>query len=113
MKKLIQMAAILAAVLIGGCTTVEISAPGSLSGVDVKGAGGKADRAIMLGNEGYYLFHAWPIVSGDVSWDAKKGGIADGISFFSDEMAQVELKIWLLIRTAGVSGACSSSSARL
>ena len=87
MKTLIRAAAIAAAVLVGGCTTVEISSPGSLKGVDVKGAGGKADHAIMLGNEGYYLFQCIPIVAGDVTWDSRKGGIFDEISFFSNELA--------------------------
>ena len=87
MKTLVQAAAIAAAVLVGGCTTVEISSPGSLKGVDVKGAGGKADRAIMLGNEGYYLFQCLPLVAGGVSWDAKVGGIVNEVSFFSDELA--------------------------
>ena len=86
MKTLFSAAAIAAAVLVGGCTTVEISSPGTLKGVDVKGAGGKADRAIMLGNEGYYLFQCVPIVAGDVTWDSKKGGIVDEISFFSNEL---------------------------
>ena len=87
MKTLLQVAAIAAAVLVGGCTTVEISSPGTLKGIDVKGAGGKADRAIMLGNEGYYLFQCIPIVAGDVTWDARKGGIVDEISFFSNELS--------------------------
>ncbi len=87
MKTLIQVAAIAVAVLVGGCATVEISSPGALKGIDVKGAVGKADRAIMLGNEGYYLFQCIPIVAGDVTWDAKKGGIVDEISFFSNELA--------------------------
>ena len=87
MKTLIQVAAVAAAVLVGGCTTVEISSPGSLKGVDVKGAGGKADRAIMLGNEGYYLFQCIPLVAGDVTWNERKGGIVNEISFFSNELA--------------------------
>ena len=87
MKTLIQVAAIAVAVLVGGCATVEISSPGALKGIDVKGAVGKADRAIMLGNEGYYLFQCIPSVAGDVTWDAKKGGIVDEISFFSNELA--------------------------
>ena len=86
MKTLVRAATIAAAALVAGCTTVEISSPGTLAGIDVKGAGGKADRAIMLGNEGYYFFHAWPIVVGDVSWDSKRGGIVDEFSFFSDEL---------------------------
>ena len=87
MNRPIHAAVVAATVLVGGCTTVEISSPGSLKGVDVKGAGGNADRAIMLGNEGYYLFQSIPLVAGDVSWDAKKGGIVNGVSFFSDELA--------------------------
>ena len=87
MKTLVQAAAIAAAVLVGGCTTVEISSPGTLKGIDVKGAGGKADRAIMLGNEGYYLFQCIPLVAGDVTWDSRKGGIVDEIVLFSDELA--------------------------
>ena len=87
MKTLLQAAAVAAAVLVGGCTTVEISSPGSLKGVDVKGAGGKADRAIMLGNEGYYLFQCIPLVAGDVTWNERKGGIVNEISFFSNELA--------------------------
>ena len=86
MNPIVRAAAIVAAVLVGGCTTVEISSPGSLKGVDVKGAGGKADHAIMLGNEGYYLFQCIPIVAGDVTWDSRKGGIVDEISFFSNEL---------------------------
>ena len=87
MKALFSTVAIAAAVLVGGCTTVEISSPGTLKGVDVKGAGGRADRAIMLANEGYYLFQCIPLVAGDVTWDEKKGGIVNEISFFSDELA--------------------------
>ena len=87
MKTIVRAAMIAAAVLVGGCTTVEISSPGTLKGIDVKGAGGKADRAIMLGNEGYYLFQCIPLVVGDVNWDEKKGGIVNEISFFSDELA--------------------------
>ena len=86
MKTLFSAAAIAAAVLVGGCSTVEISSPGTLKGIDVKGAGGKADRAIMLGNEGYYLFHCIPLVAGDVTWDSRKGGIVDDIAFFSGEL---------------------------
>ena len=86
MKTLMQAVMIAAAILVGGCTTVEISSPGSLKGVDVKGAGGKADRAIMIGNEGYFLFHCIPLVAGDVTWDARKGEIVDEIAFFSDEI---------------------------
>ena len=87
MKTLIQVAAIAAAVLVGGCTTVEISSPGTLKGIDVKGAGGKADRAIVFANDGYFLLDSIPLVSGDVSWDAKKGGVVGDIAFFTNDLA--------------------------
>lgn len=86
MKTLVRAAMVAAAVLVGGCATVEISSPGSLKGIDVKGAGGKADRAIMIGNEGYFLFHSIPLVCGDMTWDANKGRIVDDVSFFSNEL---------------------------
>lgn len=84
MKRMGLIAA--AALLLGGCATVEISSPGTLKGVDVKGAGGKADRVIMLANEGYYLFHSIPLAAGNVGWDGVNGGIKNGPAFFSDEL---------------------------
>ena len=72
---------------LGGCATVELSSPGSLSGVDVKGAGGKADRVLVLQNEGYYLFHSFPIVTGDVTWSAEDREIDGGIRFFSHQLS--------------------------
>ena len=87
MKTLIQAAAIVAAVLVGGCTTVEISSPGTLKGIDVKGAGGKAEQAIMLENEGYYFFFTWPVVTGSLDWDAGAKGIENSIKLFSNELA--------------------------
>lgn len=84
MMKRVLLASVLVAM--AGCTTVEISSPGSLGEIDVKGAGGKADRVIMLGNEGYYFFHTWPIMTGDVSWNARKGGIVNEVEMFSDEL---------------------------
>ncbi len=73
--------------LAGGCATVKISSPGSLKGVDVHGARGQADRAIMIGNEGYYLFHTFPLCAGDVTWDEEDNEIHGGFTIFSHQLA--------------------------
>ena len=69
-----------------GCSTIHISSPGTLKGVDVKGADGRADRAISIGNEGYYLFQCWPIVSGSMEWDSRTKEVEDDIALFSSEV---------------------------
>ena len=86
MKKLKLAMVAAAGLLAAGCATVEISSPGSLKGVDVKGAGGKADRAIMVANEGYYLFQTLPLAAGDVSWVAGSNEIDGSTVFFSEEL---------------------------
>ena len=86
MKKLKLAMVAAAGLLAAGCATVEISSPGSLKGVDVKGAGGKADRAIMVANEGYYLFQSLPLVAGDVSWVTGRNEIDGSAVFFSEEL---------------------------
>lgn len=86
MKKLKLAMVAAAGLLAAGCATVEISSPGSLKGVDVKGAGGKADRAIMVANEGYYLFQTFPLAAGDVSWVAGSNEIDGSTVFFSEEL---------------------------
>ncbi len=75
-----------ASVLLGGCSTVIISSPGTLSGVDVKGADGKADRVIMVANEGYYLFQWLPLVAGDVTWNEKDNDLSGGTKLFSNQL---------------------------
>ena len=75
MKTLVSAAAIAAAVLVGGCSTVKMSEKGSLVGIDVKGANGKAERTLCVGNEGCFLFNTIPLLSGDMDWNAKKKGI--------------------------------------
>lgn len=82
-----SLCALTAAMLLSGCSTVIISSPGTLSGVDVKGANGKADRVIMVANEGYYLFQGLPLVAGDVTWDAEDKEVAGGIKLFSNQLS--------------------------
>lgn len=79
--------AALALVAASGCATVHISSPGTLAGVDVKGAGGRANRAIMVSNGGIYLFHCIPIVSGSMKWVPGANGVDGGADFFSDNLA--------------------------
>lgn len=76
-----------AALAFSGCASVEISSPGSLAGVDVKGAGASADCAIMVGNEGYFLFRRFPLVTGDVKWNRYRREIEDGVVFFTDGLS--------------------------
>lgn len=85
--KVSSLYALVAAVLLSGCSTVIISSPGTLSGVDVKGANGKADRVIMVANEGYYLFQGLPLVAGDVTWDCEEKEISGGIKLFSHQLS--------------------------
>lgn len=82
---------ITAAALLSGCCTVLISSPGTLAGVDVKGADGKADRVIMVANEGYYLFQMIPIVSGDVYWDETENEVKGGIRLFSEQLVPTRM----------------------
>ena len=75
-----------AALCLAGCSTVAISEKGSLAGVDVKGADGRADRTLCVGNEGCWLFNSLPILSSSMDWNAKKGGIDPyDLSLFKNE----------------------------
>ena len=85
MKRL--FAGIALAALAAGCNTVVISSPGTLRGIDVNGAGGRADRVISISNEGYFLFHCLPIVTGSVEWMPAEKRISGGSEFFSNQLA--------------------------
>ena len=86
MKTVKTMVCVAVALLLGGCATVRMSSAGSLAGIDVNGAQGRADRVIQVANEGYYLFQTFPLVAGDVRWDAQSKSIKGGISFFSNQL---------------------------
>ena len=84
MKKLMVPA--LAALLLAGCNTVAISSSGSLKGIDVKGAGGQADRTLCVGNEAYFLFNTLPLFSSSMDWDDEINGVnTHSLSFFTDD----------------------------
>ena len=92
MKTLFPAAAIAAAVLVGGCSTVKMSERGSLNGIDVRGADGKAERTLCVGNEGCFLFNTIPLISGDMDWKAEKKGIDTwALSPFKDEVTAKRL----------------------
>lgn len=75
-----------AAAMVAGCSTVTMSSPGTLSGVDVKGAGGRADRVISISNEGYFLFHCIPLVTGSTEWSPSEKKLRNDVEFFSNQM---------------------------
>jgi len=84
MKRLMMLLA--GTALMAGCSTVAISENGTLKGVDVKGADGKADRTLCVGNEGYFLFNTFPIFAGSMDWVAEKNGIDPwGLAWFRDD----------------------------
>ena len=84
MKRL--FAGLALAAVAAGCNTVVISSPGTLSGVDVNGAGGRADRVISISNEGYFLFHCLPIVTGSTDWIPAEKRISGGAELFENHM---------------------------
>ncbi len=74
----------LAAFLGAGCASVEITPKGTLRGLDVQGANGKADRQVAISCGGYYLFDRWPLVCGDVRWNDAKNDWNGGSAWFND-----------------------------
>ena len=84
MKRL--FAGLALAALAAGCNSVVISSPGTLRGVDVNGAGGRADRVISISNEGYFLFHCLPIVTGSADWVPSEKRISSESDFFSNNL---------------------------
>ena len=84
MKRLIAGFAL--AVLAAGCNTVVISSPGTLRGIDVNGACGRADRVISISNEGYFLFHCLPIFTGSTDWVPAEKRISGGVELFENHM---------------------------
>lgn len=84
---ILNLPAFAAAIALGaGCMSVEISSEGSLSGLDVKGAGRKASRVVSLSASGYLLFDSIPLVCGNLDWDEKGNKPAGGVRFFSNRL---------------------------
>ena len=80
------MAGIALAGALAGCNTVVVSSPGSLSGIKVHGAPNPADRVIMVANDGYFLFHCLPLVTGSMEWSPKDKALCNDMEFFTDHM---------------------------
>lgn len=77
--------AILAALFLQGCATVEITPLGAMDGMSVGGVDGKNLRHVYISNGGYYLLDGWPLAMGDIRWDEKKQDIRGGTTFFREQ----------------------------
>ena len=80
------MAGIALAGVLAGCNTVVVSSPGTLRGVEVNGARNPADRVLMVSNEGYFLFHCIPLVTGSTEWSPSEKKLRNDVEFFSNRM---------------------------
>ena len=84
MNKLLKAAALLPVVLAAGCAHVDISAPKSLSGLDVLGSPNQADRQVVVRNSGIHVLWSFPLASGDMRWDDETQDVKGGLAFFHD-----------------------------
>ena len=80
------MAGIALAGALAGCNTVVVSSPGSLSGIEVNGAPNPADRVLMVANDGYFLFHCLPLVTGSMEWSPSERKLRNDMEFFTNHM---------------------------
>lgn len=88
MNSIFRSLAVLLALMLVGCAQIDMSAPGSLSKVEVLGSPTKCDRQIVIRNTGFYVF-GYTIVCGNMAWDEKKHDIKGGPKFFAD-MSRIE-----------------------
>jgi len=82
MNNMLKAAALLAAALSAGCAHVDISSPGSLSGLDVIGSPTQADRQVVVRNSGVHMFWTISLGTGDMRWDDEKNDIKGGTALF-------------------------------
>ena len=80
------MAGIVLAGAWAGCNTVVVSSPGSLGGIKVNGAPNPADRVVMVANDGYFLFHCLPLVTGSMEWSPSERKLRNDMEFFTNHM---------------------------
>ncbi len=76
--------ALVEAFVFAGCANVDVSSPGSLSGVNIQGSPTQVDRQVVVRNSGVHLFWTFTLESGDLRWDYAKNDIKDGIVLFDD-----------------------------
>jgi len=79
-----KAAAIMSAALLSGCASLDISSPGSLSGVRIVGTPGCADRQVVVENSAFHVFWTWTVATGDLRWNDEKKDIEGGTAFFAD-----------------------------
>ena len=89
MKSRVGAAVIVAAILVGGCSTVERTSPGIMEKFDVVGSDVPAAETVLIRNSGWTLLYFIPGLFGDVTWDPKandgKGDINGGLWLFRDK----------------------------
>ena len=89
MKTPVHAAVIAAAILIGGCSTVERTSPGIMEKFDVAGSDIPATETVLIRNSGWTLLYFIPALFGDVTWEPKanggKGDINGGLWLFRDK----------------------------
>lgn len=89
MKRLVRAAAIAAAALAAGCSTVERTSPGIMEKFDVAGSDIPATETVLIRNSGWTLLYFIPGLFGDVTWDPKadngRGGIDGGVWLLRDK----------------------------
>lgn len=89
MKTYVRAAVIAAAILGGGCSTVERTSPGIMQRFDVVGSDVPATETVLIRNSGWTLFYFIPGIFGDVTWEPKandgKGDINGGLWLFRDK----------------------------
>ena len=89
MKTLVRAAAIVAAAVAAGCSTVERTSPGLMDKFDVAGSDIPATETVLIRNSGWTLLYFIPALFGDVTWDPKanngKGDINGGLWLFRDK----------------------------
>ena len=89
MNTLVRAAAIAAAAVAAGCSTVERTSPGIMAKFDVAGSDIPATETVLIRNSGWTLFYIIPGLFGDVTWEPKanggKGDINGGLWFLQNK----------------------------
>ncbi len=83
-KTAVGSLALAVALAFAGCANVDVSSPGSLSGVNIHGSPTQADRQVVVRNSGVHLFWTFTLESGDLRWDDETNDIKGGIVLFDD-----------------------------
>ena len=52
----------------------------------MNGAPNPADRVVMVANDGYFLFHCLPLVTGSMEWSPSERKLRNDMEFFTNHM---------------------------